>query len=183
MSSRPKNYIALIRGVTPTGKNKVPMAKLREVLAKTELGEVSTYIQSGNVLARTPLPASEVERIVHDAIQKNFGGDLVIIAKTPAQLRRVLNQNPFDGEETSRMYFTLLQDKPTKDKLQAFSEIDFFPDRVEVIGSTIYTLYATKHSDSKFNNGFFERKLKVSATTRNSNTMTALIEKSIGKGR
>ena len=53
--------------------------------------------------------------------------------------------------------------------------IDFSPDQVQYWGNTIYTLYATKHSDSKFNNNYFERKLKVTATTRNLNTMTKLI--------
>jgi uncharacterized protein YdeI (YjbR/CyaY-like superfamily) len=35
--------------------------------------------------------------------------------------------------------------------------------------------FATRYSDSKFNNNFFERKLKVAATTRNFNTMTKLL--------
>jgi len=37
-------------------------------------------------------------------------------------------------------------------------------------------MYATKLSDSKFTGNFFERKLKVAATTRNFNTMTRLLE-------
>jgi len=45
---------------------------------------------------------------------------------------------------------------------------------VHYLNNTVYTLYATKHSDSKFNNNYFERKLRVTATTRNINTMTKL---------
>ncbi len=47
---------------------------------------------------------------------------------------------------------------------------------MRIVGDAIYTLCATKYSDSKFNNGFFERKLHVAATTRNFNTMTKLVE-------
>lgn len=35
--------------------------------------------------------------------------------------------------------------------------------------------------DSRFNNNYFERKLKVTATTRNFNTMTKLVK--LGKRR
>ncbi len=41
--------------------------------------------------------------------------------------------------------------------------------------NTIFTLYATKYSDSKFSNNYYERKLKVVATTRNFNTISKLV--------
>lgn len=159
------------------------MAELRSALARTPLGEVHTYIQSGNVLVHTELKDSEVEHIVRKTIRDNFGGDLVVISRTPRQLQRMLDQHPFGEEETSRMYFTALGDKPARQELDSFATIDFSPDNVQLVGNTIYTLYATKLSDSKFHNNFFERKLGVTATTRNWNTMTALIERSHQVGK
>ena len=41
-------YVVLLRGVTPSGRNRVPMADLREALADAGLQDVRTYIQSGN---------------------------------------------------------------------------------------------------------------------------------------
>ena len=55
-------YVVLLRAVMPTGKNKVPMAQLREVLTQAGFENVRTYIQSGNVLLNTPLSAREVEK-------------------------------------------------------------------------------------------------------------------------
>lgn len=43
-------YIALLRGVMPTGKNKVMMADLNEVVSKAGYDNVTTYIQSGNII-------------------------------------------------------------------------------------------------------------------------------------
>ena len=177
MAGKKKSYAVLLRGVTPSGKNKVPMAGLREALAQTPLGEVSTYIQSGNVLVRSELPPTRIEKIVHDAIAENFGGDLAIMALTGDELQALLDRNPFAGEETSRMYFTVLSEMPKQDRIEQFAVTDFSPDRIQIIGRMVYSLYATKHSDSKFNNNVFERMLKVSATTRNWNTMTALIKR------
>jgi uncharacterized protein (DUF1697 family) len=45
-----KKYAILLRGVMPTGKNRVPMAELRVALSNAGLSDVQTYIQSGNVM-------------------------------------------------------------------------------------------------------------------------------------
>ncbi len=171
-----QTYLIFIRGVMPTGKNKVPMALLRNELSAAGLADVRTYIQSGNVIAASDHSAADIERLVHDVILESFGGDLAIIAKTPAQVRSLLSKNPLPQEDTSRLYFTLLAAKPNAALLREFLTLDFGPDRVEIVGDVVYTLYATRMSDSKFNNNFYERRLKTSATTRNYNTMTKLLE-------
>jgi uncharacterized protein (DUF1697 family) len=171
-----KTYIILLRGLTPTGKNKVLMAPLRSVLSEAGLQDVRTYIQSGNIIAASDLTKLEIESRVHEVIRENFGGDIAVLARTPEQFGDILNRNPFGDVGGTKLYFSLLATKPDKKLLHVFQAIDFWPDQVRYINNTIYTLYATKHSDSKFNNNFFERKLKVTATTRNLNTMTKLVD-------
>ncbi len=46
-------HVALLRGINVGGRNKVPMAELREVVASLGHTGVTTYIQSGNVLFTT----------------------------------------------------------------------------------------------------------------------------------
>lgn len=53
-------YIVLLRGVTPIGKNRVPMALLRQFLAENGFENVQTWIQSGNVILDSELSAKEV---------------------------------------------------------------------------------------------------------------------------
>ena len=60
-----KTTIILLRGVMPTGKNKVLMAPLRTALEEVGLSQVRTYIQSGNVIVSTRLGLPAVERLVH----------------------------------------------------------------------------------------------------------------------
>lgn len=159
----------------PTGKNKVPMAQLRDVLTQAGLEDVQTYIQSGNVVTRTGLSQARLEQLIHKVIQKNFGGEITVIARTPNQISRILSRNPFREEDSKRFYFTVFATPPDKQLLQELLETDFSPDQVHFESSVLYTLYATKLSDSKFHNNFYERKLKVRATTRNNNTMTRLL--------
>ena len=48
-------YIVLLRGVMPSGKNRIPkMAELRDAIEAEEFAEVTTYIQSGNIVLRYP---------------------------------------------------------------------------------------------------------------------------------
>ena len=161
----------------PTGKNRVPMAPLRAALEKAGLANVRTYIQSGNVIAASRTTQAGVETLVHDVIQSEFGGDLAVLARTPAELRGRLARNPFQGEETTRLYFTLLAKKPEAGLLKALLARDHAPDKIAVIGDMVYLLCATRYSDAKqLNNNVIERRLKLDATTRNHNTMTRLIE-------
>ena len=171
-----KTFVILLRGVTPTGKNKVLMAPLRAALDKAGLGNVRTYIQSGNLVATSNLSQFRLEKLVHDVIDKNFGGDITVIARTAKKFKDIMKKNPFASAEKSRLYFSLLAARPDSKLIKEFLSIDFSPDRVQVVDDAIYTLYATKYSDSKFNNNFFERKLKIAATTRNFNTMAKLVE-------
>lgn len=173
---RMKIFVILLRGIMPTGKNKVPMAALRAALGKAELTNVRTYIQSGNLIAASELSQAKLEQLVHDVIEKNFGGDITVVARTAAQFKNVMKKNPFSHADKSKLYFSLLASRPESNLIKEFLSLDFSPDTVQVVDDVIYTLYATKYSDSKFNNNFFERKLNVAATTRNFNTMTKLIE-------
>jgi uncharacterized protein (DUF1697 family) len=168
-------FIILLRGVTPTGKNKVLMAPLRAALSKSGLKDVQTYIQSGNIVATSSLASPEIEKLVHEVILKSFGGDIAVLARTPEQFSEILKCNPFIGADGKKLYYSLLATGPDKKLLEDFLSTDFSPDEVRFVNKTIYTLYTTKHSDSKFNNNYFERKLRVTATTRNFNTMTKLV--------
>ncbi|WP_081112150.1 DUF1697 domain-containing protein [Bdellovibrio bacteriovorus] len=169
-------YIVFLRAVTPTGKNKVPMAEFRKLLEQNKFSDVRTYIASGNVLLRTSLEAREVEKKVRALIKKNFGGDLDTFALTPDELARVLKESPFKKPDGKTHYYTLLSDMPSASAQKAFSVIDFSPDKIVLKKKVVYAEYRTLISESKFNNNYFEKKLSVRGTTRNFNTMSKLLE-------
>ncbi len=151
------------------------MAPLRAALTKAGLKGVQTYIQSGNIIATSRLSYTEIEELVHEVIRGNSGGDITVLARTPVQLSAILEGNPFKDAISPQPYFSVLAAEPDEELLRELLSTDFSPDQINYHDNTIYTLYATKHSDSKFNNNYFERKLKVAATTRNINTITKLV--------
>jgi uncharacterized protein (DUF1697 family) len=176
MGNKLQKYVILLRGVMPTGKNKVPMAILRAALEETGLIDVRTYIQNGNVVASYGAGVRQLEVLVHDTIKDKIGADITIIARAAEEFGKILGKNPFSDFDPSRIYFSIMESTPDKTLLKAFLTADYSPDQIKVVDDTIYTLYATKLSDSKFINNYFESKLKIRATTRNINTMNKLME-------
>jgi len=169
-------WIVLLRGVMPIGRNKVPMAPLREALDAAGLRSVRTYIQSGNAIVSTRLRQAALEKLVHDVIAREFGGDIAVLARPLDYFEAALARNPFRKADPGKMYYTLLAQAPPQQLLADFLAPGHAPDRIEVIDDMAYVLCATKYSDLKINNNFIERKLKLAATTRVHNTITKLVE-------
>ena len=45
-----RRYIAFLRGINISGKNKVPMAELKKSFENQNFSQVKTYLNSGNVI-------------------------------------------------------------------------------------------------------------------------------------
>lgn len=166
-----------LRGVMPTGKNRVPMAQLREILSEAGFMNVKTWIQSGNVVLDTALPLKVVERKVHNLIKENIGADLAIVARTNKQLQHMLDNIPFgNGYDLSRIFFTLFAEKPSSDKAAELMNIDFKEERLIVDGDKAYSYIPGNAARSKLSNNMLEKRLGIAATTRNFNTMSKMVE-------
>ncbi len=171
-----KPYIALLRGINVGGHKKVPMADLRELLTKSGLENVKTYIQSGNVVFQSfEKSIQKLEQIIHEAIQSKFGFDVFILVRTREDLQRIFDDSPFSEEKKKASYFTMLHDIPEVELVKEVSEKIYEEEEYEIINDCIYFYSEKGYGRAKFNMSFFERKLKTSATSRNYNTMVKLL--------
>ncbi len=90
-------YLVLLRGINVGGKNKVPMAPLRDPLEELGYRDVSTYIASGNVILRSDKPPAAIKREIEAALPTRFTLDSELIAVrvlTHDELRAVIEQKP-----------------------------------------------------------------------------------------
>jgi len=62
------NYLALLRGINVGGKNLIKMGDLKSFLETQRLTDVSTYIQSGNVLFASNEPAPALAARIEDCL-------------------------------------------------------------------------------------------------------------------
>ncbi len=177
---KPATFIVLLRGVMPSGKNRVPMAQLREALEKEGFGNPRTYIQSGNALVDTPLGPKAVEDRVKALIKKYIGPDLAVVARMPAQIEKMLKGNPFTERETPRVFYTFFGERPGKKEMAEVVSLDLSPNKVVFAPGGAYLYIPGSAARAKLNNNFLEKKLGVRATTRNANTLRALLAMAAG---
>ncbi len=100
-------YIILIRGINVGGKNKIPMAGLRQCLEDLGFSDVMTYIASGNAILRSERSADAVARLIEVALPKNFrlDSELVrVLVLSQAKLRSVIEQKPEGFGEQPEKY-------------------------------------------------------------------------------
>ncbi len=171
-----KTYIALLRGINVSGQKKVPMAELRELLSNFGLKEVQTYIQSGNVIFKSAeKDIQKLEFKIHEVIKTHFGFEVPILVKIPEDLQHVFDNCPFPDEKKMNSYFTLLYSVPDIDLINEVAKISYPNEAFVITKDCIYFYCSTGYGKAKYNNNFFERKLKTTATARNYKTMVKLI--------
>jgi uncharacterized protein (DUF1697 family) len=87
-------YVALLRGINVGGRNKVPMTELRSAFEDAGHTDVSTYIQSGNVLFRSSAPRGSLDADIERTLERRFGFPIVVVVRSHAQLRSVIARAP-----------------------------------------------------------------------------------------
>ena len=97
-------HVALLRGINVGGRNKVPMAGLREVVASLGHTGVTTYIQSGNVLFSTgEEDTAKLASALEAAITEAFGLWSSVVVLSRDELARILDTNPYRDEPNPRL--------------------------------------------------------------------------------
>ena len=100
-------YVVLMRGVNVGGKNKVPMSELKLFLAELGFGNVSTYIQSGNVILQSGLDAETLTEKIEDGLPSRFQLDssiIKVLALSSDRLQAVVDNKPEGFGEQPEKY-------------------------------------------------------------------------------
>jgi uncharacterized protein (DUF1697 family) len=172
--------IAILRGINVGGNKRMLMADLMLLLESLKFQNISTYIQSGNVIfdADEKSDTSELSTRIEQAIKEKFGFEVPVIIRTPEDLAALITGNPFlqTHTDTTQLHVTFLKESPAPENALKIDSYAFEPDGFSITDKDIYVFCAGKYHQSKLTNDFFEKKLKTKATTRNWNTVVKLYE-------
>ena len=97
-----------------------------------------------------------------------------VIIRTVDDLSKIIASNPFKNETSENLYITFLSNLPNSNHLENLTELNYLLDEFIIIEKEIY-LNVSSYGTTKLSNSFFENKLKVTATTRNWNTVNKLL--------
>lgn len=170
-------YVALLRAVNVAGR-KVPMKELRARFEALGHENVTTYIQSGNVVfdsaAKPPKLAAELEA----EIQATFGLRTPVVIRTRPELAEVVRANPYlkTGADVARLYVMFLGDRPATAAVRSLDPERSTPDEFTVVRKEIFIHAPNGVGRSKLTIDWFEQHLGTVATNRNWNTVNQLLD-------
>lgn len=144
-----KRYIAFLRGINISGKNKVSMAELKQGFVRLDNTDVKTYLNSGNVIfssdeADTIKTTSRIEEM----IKNQFGLDIPVFVISKEEIEDILYHAPdWWGDENKEIYDNLIfimSPATFKDVYDEIGEPKEGLDKIEEYKETVFWSFSRK---------------------------------------
>lgn len=170
-----KRYIAFLRGINVGGNKKVEMPKLQKVFELLGFTNVSTYINSGNVIFHSDTKDfSQIET----ALQKTFGFEVKIVLRDAENIRKLCKKIPREWKNDTKQKTDVLflldafNSKNTLDLIQPNPAVDTLE---YISGAIVWNIQRSNYTKSGLKN-FIGTTLYKNMTARNINTVRKLGE-------
>ncbi len=171
--------VSLLRGINVGGHRKVRMDELKDLYQSLGLKDVTSYLQSGNVLFKSEeTDLAAVAGQIEDGLARRFGFHADILIRSATELASIVARNPFqkqldrDSKWLVVMFLAAaVTDQAQDDLLRAYGG----PEELYVDGREVYIYYPSGIGRSQLSHSFLERKLKTVGTARNWNTVLQLL--------
>lgn len=167
----------MLRGINVAGQKKVSMEELKKLYESLGFKIVQTYIQSGNVIFQFhDTNVSKLQKIIERKIKQSLGFDVLVLIRTKNEFQILIENTPFLNKDIGKLHITFLSYAPIHVPLEEINKIKDKSEEFSISNREIYLFCPNGYGKSKLSNNFLERKLKVSATTRNWRTVTKLFD-------
>jgi uncharacterized protein (DUF1697 family) len=175
-----QTYICLLRGINVSGKNLIKMDILSNLFISLGYQNISTYIQSGNVIFKsTSEENTHFEKEIAEKITQELNLNIPVLVLKKQEFSKVVSNNSFVNdrkEDVTKLHVTFLSELPLASNIEKITEGNFGEDEYVIHEKAVYVFCPNGYGNTKLSNNFFESKLKVMATTRNWKTTNKLIE-------
>lgn len=173
-------YISLLRGINVSGQKIINMADLKELYLRLGFEEVTTYIQSGNVIFLAEKTSSEeLVRLIESSIFLKYNFDVPVKIVKVLKMKKIVAQNPFlklGITDVKKLHVTFLEKKPDEELLNEMVDDPESEDKFLIVKDIVYLYCPNGYGKTKLTNSFFESKLKMNATTRNWKSVCKLVD-------
>lgn len=173
------SVICMLRGVNVGGHNKIKMTELRDLCLSLNLEEARTFIQSGNVVFRTKdRNLKAIGKNIGDGIEKQFGFRPAVILRTAAEMRSVIERNPFASRkdvEPNKLLVWFLAAEPTAEARAKVLAMPPVPEELHIDKSELYIYFPNGMARPKLSLPAVDRALKILGTGRNWNSVLKLM--------
>ena len=175
-------YIALLRGINISGKNKISMSELKKVLEENKYQNVVTYLNSGNVIFESNINDKEaIMQDIYNIVKDKFNLEIPIFIISALELEDILNNNPkWWGTDNKEIYDNLIFIIPPikyEDVYNAIGEPKEDIEKIKEYNNSIFWSYNLKnYKKSNWWNKTASTNIKDNITIRTANTMRKILE-------
>ncbi len=171
-------YVALLRAINVGGRT-VKMDALKPVFTDLQYHNVETFLASGNVLFDSNAKGvALLRKRIEAALLKALGFDVETFLRTGEEMRHAAAKADELATRTKVAALNVgFMHAPIADIERSLSPFRSEIDDFVVDGRELYWLCAVKQSESEFQPGKLEKKLKVQMTFRGANTVRQLAER------
>ncbi len=169
-------YAAFLRAVNVAGRS-LAMAELRDAAGRLGFKNVSTILQSGNLVLEASKSAAAIERELEAELARRFRLQSAVTVRTAAELAAIVKGNPFSSEalkDPAHLVVVFLKAKPKAAAEKQLRAAIVGRERIALDGSVLYVVYPDGIGRSKLTAALIDRSLGTSGTARNWNTMLKL---------
>jgi len=174
-----KRYVALLRGINVGGNKKVEMKKLKSVFESLGFKNVSTYINSGNVIFETEMKNDDdIGKVVGEKLSDVFGFEIRTLVRGAKDIERLVQAIPTDWTNDSKQRTDVLFLWDTFDNKKSISLIKTTEgvDNLEyILGAIVWNVDKKLYSKSGMHK-FIGTTVYKHMTARNVNTVRKLAE-------
>jgi uncharacterized protein (DUF1697 family) len=181
MATRVKRVgvVALLRGINLAGHHRVKMDALRALYERLGFQDVSTYIQSGNVVfSAYPKQLDQATERIESAFAEQFGFAAPTVLRTATEMRGIVEHSPFTGREIdgAKLCVTFLSVHAHSGLVAAALAGYSGPEEVVTLGRELYIYFPEGMGRSKLPFARIAKTIGEPGTARNWNTATKLLE-------
>lgn len=120
-----ERYVALLRGINISGKNKISMAELKKGFIELGFTEVTTYLNSGNIVFSSAIEdKNTLTNRIAIMIKDRFRLDIPVFVILQKELEELLNNAPdWWGNDNKEIYDNIIFLMPPLSYGEFYAEI------------------------------------------------------------
>ena len=175
MATNTISFLAFLRGINVGGKNIIPMEDLREAFTSLEFTDVKTFIQSGNVAFIPKSPGKPaLKKKIEKMILARYGLTIPVILRSKTEMQKMVKAAPFGKlteDKKVKLYVCFLDALPANEPEMPVIIDNEGLELISIKGQDAYVVSRPVDGIYGFPNNIIEKKLKVTSTARNWNTV------------
>jgi uncharacterized protein (DUF1697 family) len=169
--------VAFLRAVN-LGKRTVNMKRIVGVFERLGFRGSWTYINSGNVAFEASGTRAALERRIQSSLEREFGFEVTTFVRTAAELRRIVQAEPFRLAHGDTYFVTFMKSRPSASIAKQLEALSNNFDTLVVRGRDVHWRMHGRSTDTKIAKRHWAGLVgDLGSTSRNMNMLRKLTDK------